>query len=470
MKQRYETIFRLSLIILDCFALVAAFTIAYILRIKLDPRPFYVHIGAIEFIVSVSLMIPLWILMFYLFQFYTRHVYTRPLREAGRIFLAAIFGVMFMISFGFFTDTDLFPTKLVAFYSIIASFTILLALRVIAKLVHSRLLLKGYGVKNVILTGNSPLTKSIAEHINENPQAGYKIMGIAARNEFIPEDLRKLRIASLKSGVSRLKVNAIMQTDNHDVDKNYEFASQHYLEFYQAPSFGGLLTARHSIDILGSSPIVKVSTTPLDGLSRITKRLMDIIGGSIGLIIASPIMLIVAIAVKLGDPKGPVFMRGKQQFRMTRYDRPFKVYKFRSHYAKFDGKTDEEVFRMVGRPELIEEYRANGDKLDVDFRVTPVGKFIRRFSLDELPQLINVVKGDISLVGPRALVAHEISMYKNKHFLLTVKSGLTGLAVVSGRRDISFEERRQLDLYYVQNWSLWLDIRIILKTFLVIFK
>lgn len=102
--------------------------------------------------------------------------------------------------------------------------------------------------------------------------------------------------------------------------------------------------------------------------------------------------------------------------------------------------------------------------------MTPVGKFIRRFSLDELPQLFNVLKGDISLVGPRALVPHELSAYEKKHTLLTVKSGLTGLAVVSGRRSISFEERRRLDLYYVQNWSLWLDITILLKTCLVIFK
>ena len=181
-------------------------------------------------------------------------------------------------------------------------------------------------------------------------------------------------------------------------------------------------------------------------------------------------MLIVAMAVKIGDPAGPILMRGKQQKRLTRHNRPFKVYKFRSHYAKFDGKTDEEVFTMIGQPELIEEYRKNGDKLDHDFRVTPVGHFIRRFSLDELPQLFNVLKGDISLVGPRALVLHELDKYDKKSTLLSVKSGLTGLAVISGRRDISFEERRRIDLYYVQNWSIWLDINILFKTILVIFK
>ena len=230
------------------------------------------------------------------------------------------------------------------------------------------------------------------------------------------------------------------------------------------------MTTKHTIDIIDSVPLIHTHPTPLMGYGQIVKRIMDVVGGTIGIIIASPIMLLVAIAVKISDPAGPILMHGKQQKRLTRYNRPFKVYKFRSHYAKFDGKTDEEVFRMVGKPELIEEYRKNGDKLDHDFRVTPVGRFIRRFSLDELPQLFNVVKGDISLVGPRALVPHELSAYDKKHVLLAVKSGLTGLAVVSGRRSISFEERRRIDLYYVQNWSIWLDITILLKTCLVIFQ
>lgn len=126
---------------------------------------------------------------------------------------------------------------------------------------------------------------------------------------------------------------------------------------------------------------------------------------------------------------------------------------------------------MMGRPELIKQYRDNGDQLDNDPRITRLGRFLRATSLDELPQLLNVVKGDISLVGPRALIPQEINQYKRKDTILAVKSGLTGLAQVSGRRDISFEERRQLDVYYVQNWSLWLDIRILVKTFgMVLFQ
>ena len=125
----------------------------------------------------------------------------------------------------------------------------------------------------------------------------------------------------------------------------------------------------------------------------------------------------------------------------------------------------------MGKPELSRIYRENGDQLDNDPRVTKIGKFLRATSLDELPQLFNVVKGDISLVGPRALIPQEINQYKKKDIILAVKSGVTGLAQVSGRRDISFEERRRLDVYYVQNWSILLDIQILFKTVVsVIFR
>lgn len=468
--KNHDNIFRLSLLVLDCFALIAAFTVAYVLRISLDPRPFHLEIRALEFLTTIITLLPLWVILFYFFGLYKHGVYTHPIRESGRVALAAIFGIMMMITFSFFTNNPLFPAKLVAIYALIASFLIILTLRVSANLFRIWLLSKNIGTKNVIIVGSSELTASLSSFLSSHPSGGFNIVGIVARNEFIPSSLTSLKISSVSSGLTRLPVDAIIQTTHENIGKNYALAAEKYLEFYQAPTFEGLFTARHSIELFDASPLIRIHATPMKGYGRIVKRLTDISVGSLGLVLASPIMLIVALAVKLTDPAGPIFMRGKQQTRLTRYNRPFKVYKFRSHYAKFDGKKDEEVFEMIGRPELIHEYRANGDKLDHDFRVTPVGRFIRRFSLDELPQLINVVKGDISLVGPRALVPHELKQYDRKHTLLAVKSGLTGLAVVSGRRSISFDERRRLDLYYVQNWSLWLDISIIIKTAFVIFK
>lgn len=131
---------------------------------------------------------------------------------------------------------------------------------------------------------------------------------------------------------------------------------------------------------------------------------------------------------------------------------------------KYNGLSPEEAFTKLGQPELIAKYRENGDFLINDPRITKIGRILRSTSLDELPQLLNVLKGDISLVGPRALVPQELKDYEFKSLILSVKSGLTGLAQISGRRDISFEERRKLDMYYVQNWSIWLDLRIIIQT------
>ena len=137
---------------------------------------------------------------------------------------------------------------------------------------------------------------------------------------------------------------------------------------------------------------------------------------------------------------------------------------------EYSGMTAEEAFTKMGKVDLIKKYRANGDYLKNDPRITKLGKFIRKTSLDELPQLFNILKGDISLIGPRALLPGELRNYGDRSLILTVKSGLTGLAQVSGRRDIPFEERRALDIYYVMNWSLMMDAQIFLKTIATVLK
>ena len=132
--------------------------------------------------------------------------------------------------------------------------------------------------------------------------------------------------------------------------------------------------------------------------------------------------------------------------------------------------TAEEAFLKLGKPKLATRYRKNGDYIKNDPRITGVGKVLRRTSLDELPQLFNILKGDISLIGPRALLPGELRDYGDRSLILAVKSGLTGFAQVSGRRDISFEERRALDIYYVMNWSVMLDAQIFFKTIVAVFR
>jgi len=203
-----------------------------------------------------------------------------------------------------------------------------------------------------------------------------------------------------------------------------------------------------------------VHQTALFGWGRIVKRLFDLVFATIIIILSSPVMLAISIAIKLGDG-GPIFLR---QTRLTRFNRQFKVFKFRSHNQLYNGLTPDEAFAKMKRPDLLKTFRDNGNYLASDPRETKIGKLIRVTSLDELPQLFNVVKGDLSLVGPRALIPSDLAEYKKRHTILSVKSGITGLAQVSGRNNIPVEERRLLDVYYAQNWSFWLDIVILLKT------
>ena len=211
--------------------------------------------------------------------------------------------------------------------------------------------------------------------------------------------------------------------------------------------------------------MINVHTTPLIGYGRALKRIIDILLASLGLLLSLPFTLLIAVLMKISEPRSPVLFKQK---RLSRFNRTINIYKFRSHKKSFSGLSPEEAFAKMKRPDLLEQYRKDGDQLADDPRVTRIGKFLRSTSLDELPQLINVLKGDISLVGPRALVPAELSSYEFKNLILSVKSGLTGLAQISGRRDISFEERRKLDMYYVQNWSILLDLQIILRTIFMV--
>lgn len=184
------------------------------------------------------------------------------------------------------------------------------------------------------------------------------------------------------------------------------------------------------------------------------KRLMDIIGASLGLLLASPIMLIVAILIKLEDPKGPILF---SQVRNREYPKTFKMYKFRSMYVDAEERLQDLMH--------LNEQSGPAFKIKDDPRITKIGKFIRKTSLDELPQLFNVLKGDMSLVGPRPAIPREVEQYTAyQKQRLFVKPGLTCIWQVSGRNNIEFDQWVELDIEYIKTRSLWLDIKLILLT------
>jgi exopolysaccharide biosynthesis polyprenyl glycosylphosphotransferase len=456
--------YTLALVVGDFLALLLAFSLAYILRVKLDERPLVESIPAMTYFWAFISILPMWILVHGFLGLYSPSVYERRFSELGRLLIGSFLGILVVIGYDFVSAGNLFPARLVPVYGVAFGFAILVVFRWAARIIRELLYHLNIGINGVVIIGDSLVTQKVINNIKNTATTGQKI--IATVGKEIPGVPNFKNFESLvKNPLSEF--NSIIQTELFaDADANNQilnYAQTHHVAYRFIPGNSDMFSGNIAVELFaGSLPMVAVHQTALIGWGRILKRLFDIVIGSVTLVLFLPVIAIIALFIKILEPKGPVFFRQK---RLTRFNTEFKVYKFRTMKQKYSlGKTPEQTFRDMGRPELVKKYRDNGDFLASDPRVTVIGRFLRLTSLDELPQLFNVVKGDISLVGPRALIPQELNEYDKKHAILSVKSGLTGLAQVSGRRDISFEERRKLDVYYVQNWSFWLDIVIILKT------
>jgi exopolysaccharide biosynthesis polyprenyl glycosylphosphotransferase len=242
------------------------------------------------------------------------------------------------------------------------------------------------------------------------------------------------------------------------------------IEFRIAPSLFNCLPTKTEIDQIGALPMIRLFREPLSREARILKRAFDAIISLLVLVIFLPLWLLIALLIKL-DSRGPVFY---VQERVGMDGRMFHLYKFRTMHPGSDSGTHREYQRkfIAGR---LEANLGSDDKpaykLPADPRITRVGRWLRRTSLDEVPQFLNVLRGEMSAVGPRPPIAYEVEVYELWHRKrLDMKPGLTGLWQVSGRNRLPFEEMVKMDLFYIENWSLLLDLKIILRTGLVMFK
>lgn len=464
MKKDSGSIYRLFLMLGDAVAIVLSFAAAYFIRTHLDSRPYHFDPNIWEFTLTALLFVPLWWLILAALGLYRKRIILGRSRssEFGRLFFASIVGMMTIITYDFFFQTDLFPVRPVALWAFALCFILLALFRAIIRRIRYLIVVKtNRATKRVIVAGNSENTRDILEFISNYPEEGYVVIAVVANNQYIPAEFQKLKRASLKEALERTSADVIFQTDENKTEYAYSEAVKNNMLYYFVPTDATLTSHTGSLELIGDTPAILVKVTPLMGGARIAKRAVDIIFGSIALIIALIPMLIIWLIVKLSDPKHPAFY---SEYRLSRYNKRVKIYKFRSMDPEYSGMSPEKAFEKMGQPELAGAYRKNGDCLKDDPRITKIGRVLRKTSLDELPQLWNVVKGDISLVGPRALVPGELKNYGDRSLLLSVKSGLTGLAQVSGRRNISFEDRRALDLYYIQNWSLLRDFQIMLRT------
>lgn len=227
------------------------------------------------------------------------------------------------------------------------------------------------------------------------------------------------------------------------------------MNFYKPRSVNSYVSS------IGTYPVVTYHTISFNNFEKVVKRALDIVGAMAGIIISSPIMLVTALAIKI-DSKGPVLFK---QVRVGMNGRKFKIFKFRTMCADAEAKKKD----LMSQNEM-----GNGlmFKMENDPRITKVGGFLRKTSIDELPQFFNVLKGDMSLVGTRPPTVDEVSAYERSHWRrISIKPGITGMWQVSGRSNIKdFDEVVKLDTQYIDNWSVWLDIKILFKTVLLVFS
>jgi exopolysaccharide biosynthesis polyprenyl glycosylphosphotransferase len=467
MKNNTSLAYNVCLIIGDFLALVFAFVVAYILRVTLSTVPISDNVQAVVYISIVATILPFWIIIFAFLGLYNAKIHENRFSEFGRLLVGSFIGVLLVIAYSYLANISIFPARLVTVYGFVLAFVFVVLFRTIARGIRKDLFTYGIGINNVLIIGDTKLTHELVHILSDTKRLGYRVRGIVGGNNHpFDKSLRHMVFPTFEEAIQKIRPrpHTIVQTELYASSvKNNEilvYAQEHHIDYRFVPGNSELFVGNIEVELFQSIPVIAVNQTALTGWGRVVKRITDVILSFIAIIITSPIWLATALLLLISR-NGSIFFR---QTRLTRHNKEFKVYKFRSQYAKFDGTTPEEAFAKIGKPELAEQYRANGDYLDKDPRVTPIGRFIRRTSIDELPQLFNVFKGDISLVGPRALIPQELAVYKKRHAILSVKSGLTGLAQVSGRRNISFDERRKLDLYYVQNWSFWNDIVIMVRT------
>ena len=331
----------------------------------------------------------------------------------------------------------------------------------------------GRGVKRVLLIGSSGATSDIAFSLADTRRSGYEVVAIAGPKRILPDSSTALHFSSPELALKQIRelgVSAIIQTDLYEnPDRNQKILSAtqtHHIDYSFIPGESEFYSGKNTVDVFLGYPMITVYQTPLVGWGAIVKRIFDFVFSLLFIIVLSPFLFVIYIVKKLVD-RGPAFYISK---RLSRFSEPIGMIKFRSMGAQYGSKDAAEEFKAMGRDDLVKEYEQNR-KVENDPRITPFGAWLRKTSIDELPQVFNVFLGNISLVGPRPILPQEVKLARGRTALLhSVKSGMTGLWQVSGRSTLSFEDRIELELFYAQNWTFWLDIKILFKTFWIVVR
>lgn len=449
-------------VLLDAAVIIAAYLLAYFLVFKLQIfSAFTGPVAAVysfrQYLSALYFLVPALLIIYWILRLYTPKRVTQSAQELGSIIQANIAVLLFfalVLFLGKEALQDFSRPMLALFFGLntVGDMLFRYTVRRILRLFRRR----GYNQKHILLVGCSRSAFGYIDRVIENPIWGYRIRGILDDNTDWGYEYRGVHVIGTTDELDDiLSVNRLDEivitlglNEYSKLERIVSVCEKSGVHTKFVPDYGNIISSRpYTEDLLGL-PVVHIRHVPLsDSFNATVKRLMDVAGALVCLVVFSPVMLVTAIAVKLSSP-GPVIFK---QERVGLHNRTFNMYKFRS-------------MRQQKPSEEKKEWTRAGDS-----RVTRVGHFIRGTSIDELPQLVNVLKGDMSLVGPRPerpffveKFREEIPRYMIKH---QVRPGMTGWAQVNGfRGDTSIRKRIDCDLYYIENWSLGLDMKILLMT------
>jgi len=394
--------------------------------------------------------------------------------RSTRRFWQEAYGVMKSITFGLiiliiavFLNREWFSSRFVILVGWMLAVSYVVAARYIIQRIQKWLLVhKGTGIHRVLLIGYNDKMKKMRRLLTQNKELGYRVV-----DQIDDASISHIKDIRAARGIDEIIIGDPSLTDDEQ-EKLFDFCEINNIVYRYFPTT--LQTTHFSMRIWNGEPIIEFQHTPLDGWGRVMKRIYDLVAGFFLTVLFSPLMLIIALLIKLEDPDGPIIYKNE---RIGENGKKFFVYKFRYMQWKYCITKENPELKEAVRleKELIEERNVRkGDvlyKIKDDPRKMRVGAFIERYSLDELPQFFNVLEGSMSLVGPRPHQKREVDRYSEYHRrLLTIRPGVTGMAQISGRSDLAFEDEYHLDVFYIENWSLWLDIVICLKTAKVLLR
>jgi exopolysaccharide biosynthesis polyprenyl glycosylphosphotransferase len=462
--KKSEIIFGLAKIPVDMAAIMLAAVFAYRLRAIEDPIPGFHTPFTLDLFqpwheyIEFSTILTIILLAIFAFnRMYAMKITASIWKEFGKIFLSTTIWLTLIIAY-FFIIREFPFSRLALGYSWLLTMIFVFIGRILIKIIQKSCLHYGIGKTKVLILGETDIADIIKKEILE-------------KNEYqlIQTEQKITSIEDLKKFIKRAKIDEIIQSKSslHKRDI-FQICRENHIIYRFIPDLVEVQQINIDISEIKNIPILTMKSTPLEGWGRVIKRTLDIFGSFIMLIIASPIMLITAILIKCTS-KGPILFSKKDDgspvMRIGQYGKKFKFFKFRTMTPNTDSLRYTELAHL--------NMRKNSPlvKIKNDPRVTKLGKFLRKTSIDELPQLFNVLAGNMSLVGPRPHLPEEVEKYRESDkFVLTIKPGVTGISQSQGRSNLDFDTEIRLDTYYIQNWAIWLDIKIFFKTIFALFK